>query len=71
MDCKDRDCRYITQVQEVLRLAIEAITAFFANESDLLDVSINERSLTHKLAEHLEGREGMAGRRGSGSWMAA
>jgi len=55
MDCKDQgfDFRYITQVQEVLRLTIEAITAFLAKESDLLDVNTNERSLTHKLAEHL------------------
>lgn len=42
--------------KEVLSPTIDAVLAFLEVERDLLDVKVNERSLTHKLAEHLQSR---------------
>ncbi|RWM45559.1 hypothetical protein [Mesorhizobium sp.] len=39
---------------EILRRIARAVEDFLTEEADLLEVGINERSLTHKLAVHLQ-----------------
>jgi hypothetical protein len=38
----------------ILQQVVPALAEFFKREADLLEVNVNERSLTHKLAEHLQ-----------------
>lgn len=41
-------------VSDLHRIVRSALRAFFLNDSDLLRRDANERSITHKLAEHLQ-----------------
>ena len=40
--------------EDVKRRVIAAICALYRHDRELLDVDANERSITHKLAEHLQ-----------------
>lgn len=42
--------------EDVKEILLDAILAFYENDRDLLDLDVNERSITHKLAEHLQRR---------------
>lgn len=44
----------IFQKEDVISLVESAKLLFLENDSSLLDVSANERSMTHKFAEHLQ-----------------
>src|SRR5579885_985915 len=49
-----REARWIP-LPDLKRRLIAAVCALYRYDSDLIDVDANERSLTHKLAEHLKG----------------
>ena len=43
-----------TEEQDLYLKVKKALHSFFENDSDLLHLNVNERSITHKLAEHLQ-----------------
>ena len=43
-----------TRIEEVQRLVGNALTRLFHDDSGLFETNVNERSITHKLAEYLQ-----------------
>ena len=44
----------LTEMEDSLTKVKKALQSFFKKDSDLLYFNVNERSITHKLAEHLQ-----------------